>query len=191
MLDKVQARSGVQRKVGAGQPLLEGADGERLWRQPYFRQAPPKSTGRELFNASLLRQVFGSRLLRSPDDVLATVTYFTAYSIAESYRRFVPHRFREVVVSGGGVRNRTLMRHLTRLVAPVPVRSIERYGIPAQAKEPVAFAFLALRALQGRVNHLPSTTGARTPCVLGSITPGGGMSIAVTPHSTLRIPHCS
>lgn len=142
---------------------------ERLWRLPYFRQAPPKSTGRELFNEALLRQIFGTRLLRSPDDVLATVTYFTPYSIAESYRRFVPHRLREIIVSGGGVRNRTLMRHLTKLLAPVPVRSIERYGIPAQAKEPVAFAFLALRALQGRVNHLPSTTGAREACVLGSI----------------------
>ncbi|MBI3083013.1 MAG: anhydro-N-acetylmuramic acid kinase [Candidatus Omnitrophica bacterium] len=145
---------------------------ERLWRHPYFRRAPPKSTGREVFGEALLRQVFGARLRTSPHDVLATVTYFTAHSIVESYRRFIPSRLREVVVSGGGLRNRTLMRHLTRLLAPVPVRTIERYGIPAQAKEPVAFAFLALRALQGRINHLPATTGARKPCVLGTLTPG-------------------
>ena len=67
------------------------------------------------------------------------------------------------------VSNRTLMHHLTRLFAPVPVHSIEGYGIPAQAKEPVAFAFLAWRALQGRVNHLPETTGARQACILGAI----------------------
>jgi anhydro-N-acetylmuramic acid kinase len=145
---------------------------ERLWRHPYFRQAPPKSTGRELFNDALLRQMFGRQLRQAPRDVLATVTYFTAHSIAESYRRFVPARLREVIVSGGGVRNRTLMDHLTRLLAPIPVHSIERYAIPAQAKEPVAFAYLALRALQGRVNHLPQTTGARTACVLGVIVPG-------------------
>ena len=144
----------------------------QLWRHPYFRRAPPKSTGRELFNEEWLRQVFGRRLTTAPRDVLATVTYFTAYSIAQSYRRFVPHRLREIVVSGGGVRNGTLMTHLARLLAPVPVRTIERYGIPAQAKEPVAFAFLALRAIQGRANHLPQTTGARSACILGSITPG-------------------
>jgi len=145
---------------------------ERLWRQPYFRLRPPKSTGRELFNERLLRQVFGVRLRRTPIDVLATVTYFTAHSIAESYRRFFRHRIREVIASGGGVRNGTLMQHLARLLAPTPVHSIERYGIPAQAKEPAAFAFLALRALQGRINHLPRTTGACATCVLGTITPG-------------------
>ena len=143
----------------------------RLWRHPYFRRRPPKSTGRELFNEQLLRRVFGSSLARTPHDMLATVTYFTAYIIAESYRRYVPHRLREVIVSGGGVRNATLIRHLANLLAPLPVRSIERFGLSAQAKEPAAFAFLALRALRGRINHLPETTGARHACVLGSITP--------------------
>jgi anhydro-N-acetylmuramic acid kinase len=156
----------------------------RLWRHPYFRRPPPKSTGREAFNEDLLRDVFGRRLATAPRDVLATVTYFTAYSIAESYRRFIPVRLREVVVSGGGVRNRTLMAHLARLLAPAPVRTIERYGIPAQAKEPVAFAFLALRAIQGRINHLPETTGARAAAILGCLTWGR------TPSSrSARFPH--
>ncbi|PIQ84614.1 MAG: anhydro-N-acetylmuramic acid kinase [Candidatus Omnitrophica bacterium CG11_big_fil_rev_8_21_14_0_20_63_9] len=145
---------------------------ERMWRQPYFRQPPPKSTGRELFNEAWLRQMFSTALARAPLDVLATLTYFTAYSIAESYRRFIRHRLHEVIVSGGGAHNRTLMRHLARLLAPVPVHSIERYGIPAQAKEPVAFAFLALQALRHRANHLPHTTGARGARILGSVTPG-------------------
>ena len=156
---------------------------DRLWRHPYFRRSPPKSTGPELFNEPLLRQVFGPRLAASPLDVLATVTYFTAYSIVQSLRRFVPHRLTELIASGGGVRNRTLMRHLARLLAPVPVRSIERYGIPAQAKEPVAFAFLALRALQGRINHLPHTTGARSACVLGTLNWGQPL---ISPASARR-----
>ncbi len=142
----------------------------RLWRLPYFRRPPPKSTGRELFNAALLRQTFGSRLRQTPHHVIATVTYFTAYSIAESYRRFVPRKLSEVIVSGGGLRNRTLMGHLAKLLAPVPVRSIERYGIPAQAKEPAAFALLALRALEGRPNHVPHATGARQARILGTLT---------------------
>ena len=145
---------------------------ERLWRHPYFRRPPPKSTGPELFNDALLRQAFGQRLSRAPQDVLATVTYFTAFSIVQSLRRFVRHRLRALIVSGGGVRNRTLMQHISRLIAPVPVHSIERFGIPVQAKEPVAFAFLALQALRGKPNHLPDTTGARTVCVLGTVTPG-------------------
>lgn len=144
----------------------------RLWRHPYFRLSPPKSTGRELFNTQLLRDVFGSRVATAPHQVLATVTYFTAYSIVESLRRFVPTRIREWIVSGGGVHNQTLMDHLARLLAPIPVHSIARYGIPAQAKEPAAFALLALRALEGRTNHLPATTGAQDTCILGALTPG-------------------
>ncbi|MDP3704071.1 MAG: anhydro-N-acetylmuramic acid kinase [Candidatus Omnitrophota bacterium] len=155
----------------------------QLWRLPYFRRQPPKSTGRELFNERLLTRVFGARLRRAPVHVLATLTYFTAYSIAEGYRRFVPHRLREVIVSGGGVRNGTLMRHLTELLAPIPVRTIERYGLPTQAKEPVAFAYLALRALRGQINHLPETTGAREACVLGTVTPGPSI---LAPRSSLR-----
>ncbi|MBI4341270.1 MAG: anhydro-N-acetylmuramic acid kinase, partial [Candidatus Omnitrophica bacterium] len=99
----------------------------RLWWLPYFRRPPPKSTGRELFNDALLRRIFGSRLTRAPLDVLATVTYFTAYTIAESSRCFLHRQPKEVIISGGGVRNRTLMRHLARLLAPAPVHSIERY----------------------------------------------------------------
>jgi anhydro-N-acetylmuramic acid kinase len=102
-------------------------------------------------------------------DVLATLTYFTAYSIAESYRRFLPTMPREVIVSGGGCLNRALMRHLTQMLAPISVRSIARDGLPPQAKEPVAFAFLGLRALRGQINHLPGTTGASRACVLGML----------------------
>ena len=146
---------------------------QQLWAHPFFRRPPPKSTGKEMFNGAWLQKVFGRRLNRHPLDVLATVTYFTAYSIAESYHRFFPRRrLREVIVSGGGVHNRTLMDHLSRLLSPVPVRSISRCGLPPQAKEPVAFAFLGLQAIQGRVNHLPQTTGARTACILGALTPG-------------------
>jgi len=143
----------------------------RLWSLPYFRRRPPKSTGRELFNDALLSRVFGRRRSSHPYDVLATLTYFTAWSIAESLKCFAPSRLREVIVSGGSVFNRTLMDHLKTCVAPMPVHSIKHYGIPPQAKEPVAFAFLALRAIRGRTNHLPHTTGARATRILGCLTP--------------------
>ncbi len=142
-----------------------------LWAHPYFRRQPPKSTGPELFNEEWLHTIFGRRWTQCGLDVLATITYFTAHSIAESYRRFIPVRLQEVIVSGGGVFNRTLMNHLTHLLHPLPIRSIAAYGLHPQAKEPVAFACLALRALRGRINHLPQTTGASGPRILGTLTP--------------------
>lgn len=143
----------------------------RLWAHPYFRRQPPKSTGPELFNEEWLHTIFRRRWTSPGLDALATVTYFTAHSIAESYRRFVPVRLHEVIISGGGVFNRTLMNHLKRLLHPLPVRSIAAYGLHPQAKEPVAFACLALQALRGRINHLPQTTGASGPRILGTLTP--------------------
>ncbi|MBI3323785.1 MAG: anhydro-N-acetylmuramic acid kinase [Candidatus Omnitrophica bacterium] len=147
----------------------------RLWAMPFFRRAPPKSTGPELFSPSLLDEAFGRGWRSQPANTLATLTYFTAFSIAESYRRFLPRRPREVIVSGGGALNRTLMAWLRDLLAPATVTTIEEYGLPVQAKEPVAFAFLALRALQRRSNHLPSTTGAQQQAILGNLTPGHHM----------------
>ena len=178
LMDAVMRRisRGRQPYDAGGRRALSGrvdpAAVRRLWAHPYFRRRPPKSTGRDVFNEALLTDALGPRWWTRPDEALATVTYFTAFSIAESYRRFVPAGtgLREAIVSGGGVKNRTLMAHLRMLLHPLPVRSIERYGLPAQAKEPVAFAFLALRALEGRVNHLPQTTGAAAPRILGTLT---------------------
>ncbi len=124
---------------------------------PFFKRKPPKSTGRELFNEHFISQ---STLKSRTADVLATLTFFTAYSIYVSYQNFVPHKLNRVIVSGGGALNKTLMNHLSKLLSPVPVYSIEKFGMPAQAKEPMAFAFFALRAIEGKINHLPQTTNA-------------------------------
>jgi anhydro-N-acetylmuramic acid kinase len=102
--------------------------------------------------------------------VLATLTRLTAQSIADSYRRWLPTIPHEIIINGGGCLNRTLMRDLAHALAPIPVRSIARDGLPPQAKEPVAFAFLGLRAFRGHINHLPHTTGASQACVLGALT---------------------
>lgn len=138
----------------------------RMIQHPYLHQKPPKSTGRELFN-----QKFIDRYLKKepPLDRMATLTFFTAASIFISYRKFLPKQPQEIFVSGGGAHNLTLMRHLTDLFRPVAVKSMEAMGIPSQAKEPAAFAFLAWRALQGKVNHVPQTTGAKHVCVLGKV----------------------
>ncbi|HPD14939.1 MAG TPA: anhydro-N-acetylmuramic acid kinase [Planctomycetota bacterium] len=162
-------RDGALAARGAvSQPLLR-----RLLRHPYLRREPPKSTGRETFGVP-----FAERLLRAgglaPEDLLATVTAFTAASIADAHRRFVAPRGRvdEVIASGGGCHNRTLMRRLAETFAPVPVRLSDDFGIPADAKEAMAFAILAHETMAGRPGNLPSATGAARPVVLGKIVPG-------------------
>lgn len=136
---------------------------------PYFRRHLPKSTGLEEFGETFLKKFFGPRLGRRPLDVLATLTFLTAFTIYKGLKKFSPPGLKEVVVSGGGAFNSTLMQHLGWLFTPIPVRSVEEWGIPAQAKEPIAFSFFALRALKGQINHLPSVTGARRAAILGKI----------------------
>lgn len=134
----------------------------------YFEKCPPKSTGRELFNEGWIP----APLKKSkPEDLIATLTYFTAYSIYAGYQKWIKEPIREIVVSGGGAYNQTLMTHLIKLFAPIPVLSIEHYKIHAQAKEPAAFAFFALQAIEGKINHSPDGTGAKHAAILGKITP--------------------
>jgi anhydro-N-acetylmuramic acid kinase len=133
---------------------------------PWLRRAPPKSTGRELWSREFLLDRIGRA---RPADVVATVTFFTAQTIADAVARFVKREIQEVIVSGGGLFNRTLLRHLDWLLWPAAVRPITVFGYPALAKEPAAFALLAARTIRGRPSNIPSVTGARRPAVLGKI----------------------
>lgn len=142
----------------------------RLMRHPYFKRRPPKSTGREEFGEGFLKKHFGDLLVKRPKDALATLTFFTALTIHNAVAHFSPQAPQEIIVSGGGAFNLTLMRHLKELFGPTKVWTMEEFGIPNQAKEPIAFAFFGLRALQGKPNHLPQTTGARKSAILGKIT---------------------
>jgi anhydro-N-acetylmuramic acid kinase len=138
---------------------------------PYFRRPPPKSTGRELFSRDFLLERCGRELRRRPADLLATLTFFTARTVAEAIARFVKTPLQEVIVSGGGLLNRTLMKQLEWTLWPAVPRPVTVYGIPPLAKEPAAFALLAAETLRGRAGNLPSVTGARRAVVLGKILP--------------------
>lgn len=137
----------------------------------YFRKAPPKSTGREQFSREFLLDRLGKELQRRPADVVATLTFFTAKTIADALSRFGKQEIKEVIVSGGGVFNRTLMKHLERMLSPAVPTPISAYGIHPLAKEPAAFALLAVQAIRGRAGNLRSVTGAKYPVVLGKISP--------------------
>jgi anhydro-N-acetylmuramic acid kinase len=139
---------------------------------PYFAQAPPKSTGRELFSRAFLLERTGKQLRRRPADVVATLTFLTARTIADAVARVAPVPAQELIISGGGALNRTLVGHLEWMVWPTAVRPIDVYGFHPLAKEPAAFALLAAQCVRGVAANVPSATGARGSAVLGKIVPG-------------------
>lgn len=146
----------------------------RLLRLPFFRRPPPKSLDRAEFAEGFLARWL-PRSRYSPEDALATATRFTAATIADGARRFLlPRaRVREMVVSGGGALNPTLMRELAALM-PVPVVSSAARGLPPLAKEPALMAVMGLWAVEGRPNGCARATGARGPRVLGKVLPAAG-----------------
>ncbi len=139
----------------------------RVLDDPYFAAPPPKSTGRDAFGRTLARTLHDSGVALG--DLLATAVQITARSIAHAVRAFAPE---EIVASGGGVHNDTLMRALREHVAPARVTLSDAYGLPADGKEAILFAVLAAETLHGRAGALRRVTGARRDVVLGSITPG-------------------
>jgi anhydro-N-acetylmuramic acid kinase len=145
-----------------------------LLAEPYLQRSPPKTTGRELFGAHYGEKVWlWSRAARLQDkDILATVTAFTAQSIAQAYWDHLPRFPDEVIVSGGGARNATLMAMLRARLPAAQVRTSDELGLPSAAKEAIAFAVLAYETWHGRPSNLAAATGARHPAVLGNITPG-------------------
>lgn len=146
----------------------------RLFDHPYLLLPPPKSCGREEFGRVLLDSILKDSGALPPKDLVATLTRFTAESIAFACRRFVmPHNvYEEAIVSGGGARNDFLMEQLRSAIPELSIKHSDEYGLPAGAKEAVAFAILANETLHGHTGSLPSVTGAARPVVLGAIIPG-------------------
>jgi anhydro-N-acetylmuramic acid kinase len=139
-----------------------------LLRHPYLALPPPKSTGREAFGDVFVTPLL-ARYAGREIDLVASLTRFTAESVAAGIRRWVPEPIDEVLVSGGGVRNHALMSALTTALAPIPVRSLAEVGVDPDAKEAVAFAVLANETLFGRPGNVPAATGAAGPRVLGKL----------------------
>ena len=148
---------------------------EEWLNHPFIRTTPPKTTGREVFGRKFARHAIeqaGAKKL-SESDTVATVTEFTARTIFDYYNRFLfpHHAVDEIVVSGGGVHNVTLMQRLKTLFHSIRIQSIDAYGIPSDAKEAIAFAVLANEAVHGNPGNLPQSTGASQPKILGKFVP--------------------
>ena len=149
---------------------------EALLDDPFFAQPPPRSTGRERYGADYAAALHerGRVMMVEDDDQMATAVELTAAAVANAVSQFLAPRggVDAVYASGGGVRNPALMSALARRLAPARLAPAESLGVPSDAKEALAFAFLAHQTLCGRPGNVPSATGAVHPVVLGHITPG-------------------
>ena len=146
-----------------------------LMKDPYFFKKPPKSTGREVYGVEFTQAFMkkGTDLSLSFEDMVATATAFTANSMAQSYKDFVlpVTPLHTVIVSGGGARNKTLLKMLSDLLPNgIEVTTSDGFGVPDQAREAMAFALMGHESLMGRPGNLPSVTGASKSVVLGVMT---------------------
>lgn len=146
-----------------------------LMRHPYFHRRPPKSTGREEFSPVYLATILAraEALGVGGDDLVATVTAWTARSVGDACRRFILPlgRIDQLIATGGGAHNPTLMRMIAAELPAIEVMTAARAGVDGDALEAVAFAILGYQTLRGAPGNLPAVTGARSPAVLGKLTP--------------------
>ena len=146
----------------------------KLLAHPFLSRRPPKSTGREEFGPALIDQLIAIQKQRGLplEDLLATCSLWTAKSVGTA-RRWIKGKVDEVVVGGGGIRNRAVMAHLNAVFAPVPVTTFDTLGWDSKAFEAVAFAVLAYQMMMGQWGNIPAVTGAKHPVLLGTIVPAG------------------
>jgi anhydro-N-acetylmuramic acid kinase len=170
-------------RIAATGGVLDGVTAELL-RAKFFRAKPPRTAGREEFGREYVGRFLQiCRGARKPD-VVATATALTARSIAGAVQRFVLPRFassrtkpmqrrgHQMIVSGGGANNPTLMAMLRNEIAPLgtTLHFSDEFGVPAEAKEAVAFAVLAHETWHRRPSSVPSATGAKRAAILGKIS---------------------
>jgi anhydro-N-acetylmuramic acid kinase len=152
-------------------PLLE-----KMLRDPYLRQKPPKTAGREQFGSKYAEAVWAwSKKHRArPQDLVRTATIFSAFSIIDALQQFVLPKtaIQELIVAGGGTKNPLIMAQLEAALAGIKIVESSRFGVATEAKEAFAFAILAYETFHSRTNNLPSATGAKHSAVLGKLVHG-------------------
>ncbi len=155
-----------------GTPDLEVV--RAVLREPFFRRKPPKTAGREEFGQEFVAHFTKLCGRASKQDLIATATLLTAASIRRSIENLIadPQTYREILVSGGGAKNRTLLRMLAEELEPlrIKLRTTAELGMPTEAKEAAAFALLAYQTWHRQPSNVPSATGATRPAILGKIS---------------------
>ncbi len=174
----VRLITGNKRRFDSGGKIAaKGKVNKRLLnemlRHPFLKRHPPKTTGREEFGQSFSSDIYkkASEKGIADNDIVATVTAFTAKSIAKAYRKFLPELPDQVILCGGGSRNKTLIEMLRRELPEAKFLTTDDFGIDVDAKEAVSFAILAWTTIKGLTNNVPGVTGADRPVIMGKIIP--------------------
>lgn len=162
--------------AGSGKALNEVIS--EILRHDFFRKKPPKTAGREEFGREFVQDFLRRCGHHRKQDVVATATALTAQSIADAVKRFVlsnsarKPKFHEMILSGGGAKNATLVQMLTAELTHLGLRKrfSDEFGLPSEAKEAVAFALLAHATWYRQPSNVPSATGAKRAAVLGKIS---------------------
>lgn len=161
---------------GAGGTVRESWLTEAL-RDPFFALPPPKSTGRDLFNAEWLERWLAPHGLANPlsgqdasRDAQATLCELTARSAAQAVQGHAADAT-EVIVCGGGALNGDLVQRLARQLPGMHVCRSDERGLDVMQVEAAAFAWLAWAHVHRVPGNLPAVTGARGPRVLGALYP--------------------
>jgi anhydro-N-acetylmuramic acid kinase len=139
---------------------------QALLEEPFLHAAPPKSSGRDLFNMDWLDRKTSGDI--APVDVQATLLALTVHAIADAIQHFCIGA-EEVYLCGGGAHNRALARLLEQALPHCRIKASDALGISADWMEAIAFAWLARQAMCGQCANLPAVTGARHSCILGAI----------------------
>jgi len=142
----------------------------RMQADPFFAKAPPKSTGRDLFNPAWLQGMLAGGAAVEATDVQATLAELTAWAAADAVQRHAPEASC-VLVCGGGALNEHVMRRLSALCRGAVVRPTDDEGLPCGEVEAAAFAWLAKAFVEHRPGNLVAVTGARGPRILGALYP--------------------
>ncbi len=144
----------------------------RLLAHDFFHRKPPRSAWRLDFGSEFADRQMAAGQGLSPQDLLATFTEFTALSIANSIKEHIPilSEITTIAASGGGVRNATLMERIkTHLPPGLRLTLSDEFGIPAQYKEAIKFAVLAVAAQNHLANNIPAASGASRFAILGKL----------------------
>ena len=141
---------------------------------PYLPLPYPKSTGREAFGRDLLDRFVNQFPDLSNMDRFATLTEFTVCTVADACRQLLPPTPQQLILCGGGSKNRYLVRQLQRALPDCQISDSTQHGIDANTLEAQAFAWFAVRTLKGHPSSVASVTGAIESAVLGAIHPGSG-----------------
>lgn len=150
-----------------------------MMNHPFIKKQVPKSTGRADFGKEYAKKIIkkAKKMNLSKNDIISTVTSFTALAIIDSYQKYLPSNIDEIIIGGGGSYNPYLLNKIKeykdeKLRKDIKILRQEDLGYSSEAKEAMAFAILGYQTMKGKNNNVPGATGAKRKVVLGEIVPG-------------------